>query len=268
LVERELMEDLAHTAAEIAQRADPTGRLPIADREGRLRELTVNLNRMLEHLELALTRERQLVGHAADELRVPIRTIREQLAGSADGDRDDLAARRRDLLVELDHASSVLNEMAAIAIVGEPATVRPVPIILEPFLADVGRRGRAFLDGRLSVPSAPTGAFVQLDAEWVRRALLRLLDNAAAHSVPEGSVELRVVRVPDGWRFEVCDHGGGVPAGHEDAIFAPFYRVPETSGRPGLGLALVRSVAHAHGGSAGVVNRPGLGATFWLRIPD
>jgi signal transduction histidine kinase len=58
-----------------------------------------------------------------------------------------------------------------------------------------------------------------------------------------------------------------VAAGHEDAVFEPFYRLTTERGRPGLGLALVRGVAEAHGGAAGICNRPGRGATFWLRVP-
>jgi signal transduction histidine kinase len=51
-------------------------------------------------------------------------------------------------------------------------------------------------------------------------------------------------------------------------VFEPFYRAAgSVPGRPGLGLALVRSVAEAHGGSTGILNRPGVGATFWLRVP-
>jgi signal transduction histidine kinase len=80
-------------------------------------------------------------------------------------------------------------------------------------------------------------------------------------------VRLSAAHVPGGWRFEVADEGGGVPAGHEEAVFEPFYRAASVPGRPGLGLALVRSVAEAHGGSTGILNRPGVGATFWLRVP-
>jgi signal transduction histidine kinase len=80
-------------------------------------------------------------------------------------------------------------------------------------------------------------------------------------------VTLSAEPVTGGWRFEVADEGGGVPAGQEDAVFEPFYRASSIPGRPGLGLALVRSVAEAHGGSTGILNRPGVGATFWLRVP-
>ncbi len=78
---------------------------------------------------------------------------------------------------------------------------------------------------------------------------------------------LRTVGEKDAWRFEVADEGGGVPAGHEDAVFEPFYRATPGSTGSGLGLALVRTVAGAHGGSAGIVNRPGRGVTFWVRVP-
>ncbi len=78
---------------------------------------------------------------------------------------------------------------------------------------------------------------------------------------------LRAVDEEDAWRFEVADEGGGVPAGHEDAVFEPFYRATPGSAGSGLGLALVRTVAGAHGGSAGIVNRPGRGVTFWVRVP-
>jgi signal transduction histidine kinase len=122
------------------------------------------------------------------------------------------------------------------------------------------------LDGRLTVV-APADAVARLDATWVERALLQMLDNAAIHASRPAPVELRAVQAGRDWRFEVADEGGGVPAGHEEAVFEPFYRAGAGPGGPGLGLALVRSVAEAHGGSTGILNRPGVGVTFWLRVP-
>jgi len=56
-------------------------------------------------------------------------------------------------------------------------------------------------------------------------------------------------------------------AGHEDAVFEPFYRAAGIPGRPGLGLALVRSVAEAHGGSTGILNAldHATGSILWSR---
>jgi len=50
-------------------------------------------------------------------------------------------------------------------------------------------------------------------------------------------------------------------------VFEPFHRATRRGRRAGLGLALVRAIAEAHGGAAGLINRPGRGATFWLRLP-
>jgi signal transduction histidine kinase len=266
LVEREQMEDMARTAERIARDGDPAARLPIAGREGRLAQLTASLNRMLEQLDRAFGRDRHLMKEAAAELHGPVRAIRREVAllddpGEAAVCRDRLAA-------QLDRVDQVLSEMEAVASAGRPGAIRPAPVLLDPFLRRVGDRARAALDDRLEVGAVPAGAVAVLDATWVERALLHMLDNAAIHGRCSSAVKLSAAHVRGGWRFEVADEGGGVPAGHEEAVFEPFYRAAgSVPGRPGLGLALVRSVAEAHGGSTGILNRPGVGATFWLRVP-
>jgi signal transduction histidine kinase len=268
LVEREQMEDMARTAERIARDGDPAARLPMHGREGRLAQLTASLNRMLEQLDRAFGRDRHLMKEAAAELQEPVRAMRRELAVLC-GERDtgDDEASRERLLAELDRVSQVLTEMEAVASAGRPGAVRPVPVALGPFLERVGDRARVLLEERLTVDALPADALGRLDAAWVERALLHMLDNAAIHGCCSSPVRLGAVHVPGGWRFEVADEGGGVPAGHEEAVFEPFYRAGSVPGRSGLGLALVRSVAEAHGGSTGVLNRPGVGATFWLRVP-
>jgi len=262
LVEREQMEDMARTAERIARDGDPAARLPMDGREGRLAQLTASLNRMLEQLDRAFGRDRHLMKEAAAELDEPVRAIRREIALL---DRaDDSSAR---LAAQLDRVDQVLGEMEAVASAGRPGAIRPAPVLLDPFLRRVGDRARVLLDDRLTVSALPASAVAELDATWVERALLHMLDNAAIHGRRSSPVKLSAAHVPGGWRFEVADEGGGVPAGHEEAVFEPFYRAASVPGRPGLGLALVRSVADAHGGSTGILNRPGVGATFWLRVP-
>jgi signal transduction histidine kinase len=264
LVEREQMEDMARTAERIARDGDPAARLPMAGREGRLAQLTASLNRMLEQLDRAFGRDRHLMKEAAAELHVPVRAIRREIALL---DQENGGPWPERLALQLDRVDQVLGEMEAVASAGRPGAVRPAPVLLDPFLRRVGDRARVLLDDRLTVAALPVDAVAQLDATWVERALLHMLDNAAIHGRCSTPVKLSAAHVPGGWRFEVADEGGGVPAGHEDAVFEPFYRAASVPGRPGLGLALVRSVAEAHGGSTGILNRPGVGATFWLRVP-
>lgn len=76
-----------------------------------------------------------------------------------------------------------------------------------------------------------------------------------------------MVDEPATWRFEVIDQGQGVNPAEEASVFRPFITGATRSPGNGLGLAIVSGIARAHGGSAGLDNHPGTGATFWLRVP-
>jgi len=67
------------------------------------------------------------------------------------------------------------------------------------------------------------------------QALINLIRNATVHSNHSSPIELRVVPGEDEWRYEVADHGGGIPPGQEERIFEPFCRVDQR--RSGSGLA-------------------------------
>ena len=263
LVEREQMHDLADTAERIARERDPSARLPTVARAGRLMDLTASLNRMLSELERASGREQHLMRAAAEGLQTPVRRITRVLES---GEAGSPAARER-LLADARRVGHVLEEMESVVRAGRPGAVRPRLVPLSDLLTRVEEEARDDLAGRLTVVPAAEDAAVRVDARWMERALLQLLDNARVHGRDSSRVELRVARAPGGWRFEVADEGGGVPVGHEEAVFEPFYRMSEADERPGLGLALVRRVAAAHGGSVGIANRPGVGATFWMRLP-
>jgi signal transduction histidine kinase len=157
--------------------------------------------------------------------------------------------------------------MQAVARANHPGALRPDEVPVCAFLDEVAARAARHLDGRLTVDHPEERAVARLDVRWTERALLHMLHNAAVHGDHASPVELRARHTAGGWRFEVADRSGGVPAGAEEAVFMPFCRMASAPDRPGLGLAVVRSVAEAHGGSAGVANQPGVGATFWMRVP-
>jgi signal transduction histidine kinase len=106
----------------------------------------------------------------------------------------------------------------------------------------------------------------------LRRAISALVDNALAHQHPGGTITLRVGRRGDRAVIDVQDDGVGVDRAAMDTLFDRFshgHAHTMTGGprRYGIGLALVREIAHAHRGEISVAQTPGGGATFTLSIP-
>ncbi|MBX7197341.1 MAG: sensor histidine kinase, partial [Sandaracinaceae bacterium] len=133
---------------------------------------------------------------------------------------------------------------------------------------DAARRAleRASVD--LSVLSVAEPAVVRADPTLLARALSNLLDNAQRHA--GGVDELQVDADDERVRFAVLDRGPGLQAGEETKIFESFYRRGKDDARRpslGLGLALVRRIAEAHGGRVTAENRDGGGAIIAIELP-
>jgi signal transduction histidine kinase len=115
---------------------------------------------------------------------------------------------------------------------------------------------------------------VNVDPLRIRQAVGNLLDNALHSTPPQGTVTVEVVHADGSLSLEVRDTGEGFPTAFLHNAFEPFARPDDSRSRPdgeagaGLGLAIVRAVAEAHGGTVEAANRPGGGAAVTLRIPD
>ncbi|MBL9213947.1 MAG: two-component system sensor histidine kinase CreC [Opitutaceae bacterium] len=118
---------------------------------------------------------------------------------------------------------------------------------------------------RRAEPAAVTGERVLL-----REALVNLLQNALEFSPGGGEVAFTAAVADGRVVFAVEDRGSGVPDYALDRVFERFYSLPRpgsTRKSTGLGLALVREIAHLHGGDAALENRPGGGARATLWVP-
>ncbi|HYD70233.1 hybrid sensor histidine kinase/response regulator transcription factor [Azospirillum sp.] len=107
-------------------------------------------------------------------------------------------------------------------------------------------------------------------SEAVELIAQNLLSNAIKYSPAGGAVRVAVEGGVDEVRLIVSDTGMGIPASQQQAIFQPFYRVPDPDVQremgAGIGLALVRDLVHRHGGRIDVQSAPGRGATFTVRF--
>jgi signal transduction histidine kinase len=112
---------------------------------------------------------------------------------------------------------------------------------------------------------------LRVDREAVSRSLLNLVNNALKYSQDRKYIGVNLYRENGAVKLEVIDHGIGIPLNEQRKIFEKFYRVGDplvhnTKGS-GLGLALVRRIARAHGGDVYVDSTPGEGSKFTITLP-
>jgi signal transduction histidine kinase len=236
-----------------------------------------------DQIELALQRERDraeqfreldemkdaFLSAVSHELRTPITICRGHLEVLEDGAGElEVRAVKETLVDELALMGRLVEDLATLAQVDDRALLRLESVPVNCFLYGTAAKAEPMLGDRLRVEDRGTeGATLQADPQRLSQAVLNLVRNAAEHAAGGGPVRLRATAEAASLLFEVADCGGGVPPGQEEKLFEPFTTGPSGSAGTGLGLAIVRGIARAHGGEAGVRNRPGLGATFWIRIP-
>jgi signal transduction histidine kinase len=244
-------------------------RLPLPAANDEVRRLGETLNEMLARLEAAFERERRFVADASHELRTPLAVVKAELEAALrtidpDG-RESLVAA----LEETDHLAQLAEDMLLIARSGDGALqVRPEVIEVRELLEQAGERfrDRAGAEGRRIVVRAPEGLHAQLDPLRLRQALGNLVDNALRHG--RGDVTLAASPDGDGIQIQVRDEGKGFPPELAPGAFERFTRGDEarTRGGAGLGLAIVRAIAEAHGGTATIEESGSPGAVVRLRF--
>ena len=236
----------------------------------------------LERIELALVRERdrteqlreldemkdRFLSTVSHELRTPITICRGHLEVLDEGAGCQELHTVRDLLVgELDYMGRMVEDLTTLAWLDDASLLRPQSLPLDTFMISVSAKAETLLGDRVRTRPAATGASLRADPQRLSQALMNLLQNAADHTRGQDPVRFSVRACRSGWRFEVADEGGGLLPGDEQVVFEPFSTGSSGGGGTGLGLSIVRGIAQAHGGECGVVNQPGRGAAFWIRIP-
>ena len=127
---------------------------------------------------------------------------------------------------------------------------------------------------RLAEPAPDAAAAIDADADLIQRALLNLLQNAIKFTPEDGAVEVFTSHdqqaQPAMLWIHVRDTGVGVEPAEQSRVFQRFYRVDRARAMrsgTGLGLAVVRHIAEAHGGSVSLESEPGVGSTFSFAVP-
>ena len=235
---------------------------------------------------------RDFVANTSHELRTPLASIKllaETLSGGAVDDPQTAHDFSLQIEREVDHLAQLVDELLDLSMIESGETKLGVES-LDPaeVVASLAERigpvaDRAGVRVRQDPMPEVTGPPMAVaDPARLGQALLNLAHNAVKYSHPGGEVRVGWQLLPAAIRFQVADDGVGIPPAHQQRIFERFYKVDRSrarsesadavadeapGGSAGLGLAIVRHIAEAHGGSVGLESEEGVGSTFWIDVP-
>jgi heavy metal sensor kinase len=268
------VDEIAQTAQEIEE-SDLSRRVNVKTKD-ELGRLAATLNAMIGRLERAFQHQKQFTSDASHELRAPLAVIEAEssLALQKERPSSDYRQSLETISQEAKRMSSLVDQLLTLA------------------RADAGKEQWSFTEvnlGRLignlstdiEVLCQEKGLSFQLghteelvvkgDEARLRELFMNILDNAIRYTHAPGTISVSLRREGQMAVVAIKDTGVGIPAEDIPFIFERFYRVDKSRSRAeggiGLGLAICRHIAEAHGGKIEVESKVGVGSTFSVWLP-
>ncbi len=269
--------DPVHRVAAAARRVaagDRTVRVAVTGHGvGETHQLMADFNMMAREMERSEREMRDSIAAIAHELRTPLTVLRGRLQGMADGVFVADAKGIEGLIFQTNALAQIIEDLRTLSLAMSGRLVmRPTMIDLA-FEAD--RTIDAYSSELASVGMVAERDLIPVrlaaDGARLRQILLALLDNARRYAAAGGIVRIETGSDRDGAFLRVLDNGPGIAAEDAERLFQRFWRADDSrsrdSGGTGLGLAVVKAIAEAHGGRACATPRQGGGACFEVRLP-
>ncbi|HEU4501557.1 MAG TPA: ATP-binding protein [Nitrospira sp.] len=268
--------DVLSTEAETMSESDLGKRLILGSPYQEFRRLTQAFNSVMDRFQRSVESQRRFVDHAAHEMQTPLTVLQGNLEVAL------LKARtqeeyREALINNLEQVGSLISLTRSLLTLakftGDTPPVQLAPLPLGPLIRDILAELSILFDERriiLSFESQPVPN-VYGDAQWIKQAVINLLDNALRYTPSGGKVTVRLQTVGKWVAVIVEDTGHGIEPEHLPHLFERFYRTDwaraKDSGGTGLGLPIVKGIAAAHGGRIAVTSQVNKGSIFTLRLP-
>jgi signal transduction histidine kinase len=266
--------ELVNRTSERVMAGNLADRVPLDGTGDEFDLLAANLNRMLDQIERLMTAMREVTDDVAHDLKTPLSRLRARLELALIGS-DDAGAQGEAIRAAIDEADRMLATFNALLRIAEAEagggqdksevldlgeTARSAAEFYEPVAEEKGFALKLAIEPEVSIRG---------NRHLLSQALANLLDNALKYA-DGGELLVRVFRSGGRAVLEVADRGPGIPEADREAVFDRFVRLEPSRSTPGngLGLSLVRAVAHRHHGTATLAdNRPGLRVRLEFPLP-
>lgn len=257
--------ELRKTAQQVAA-DDLSKRIEISGGNSELDQLAVEFNNMLDRIQEAFSSQARFVDDAGHELRTPLTIV----MGHFELMETDPSQRKNSMPIikdELRRMSRLVQDLQTLTKSSSPNFLARQVVDLDQFATDLANKASVLGNANLRI-TADSSAF-SFDPERLTQALLQLIENSRKHGGDEVLIRVKL-GVSDHLTASVEDDGPGVSKDDFPKLFLPFFRAKgkvDLEGS-GLGLALVKAIAEAHGGDA-IASKSELGGLkITLRIQE
>ena len=241
-----------------------------------LATLADSFNSMADKLAGVEGSRRRLLTDLAHEIRTPLASMEICVESLEDGAIDPGPEAWQILAGQIDRISRLADDLGQVSAAEEGRlNLQPRPSdlnVLAEHVVLAARDGFERKGVELRLHQDPGEPIADVDPARIGQVLANLLSNALRHTPGGGRVEVAVAEDGDEVGIDVTDDGDGIAAEHLPRIFERFYRVDaardRARGGTGVGLAISRAIARAHGGELRAASEgPGQGTTILLRLP-
>ncbi len=253
-------------------------RIPVENPKDELGQLAGVLNDMLERIDEAFENLKRFTSDASHELRTPLASIKALGEVSLKAPSQD--GKHRETVVSMLRETNRMTELVEALLLLSRADAGRIELCTE--TTDLARLAEDTL-GIMGVLAEEKGLrlesdlrqvpLTEVDPRLLRQALMNLLQNAITYTPKGGEITVSVRPDASGERIliQVKDTGVGMDLERHQDIFERFYRIDDArtraTGGAGLGLAITRWIARAHGGEISVSSSLGEGSTFTVALP-
>ncbi|HJU05310.1 MAG TPA: ATP-binding protein [Nitrospiraceae bacterium] len=266
---------LSATAATISE-PDARNRFALDAPYEEFQQLTRAFNAMMDRLQKSRESQGYFVDYAAHEMQTPLTVLQASLEVTLHKART--TAEYRDALInnleQVERLVTLTRELLTLTrLAGDRTPIRRVSLELRPLLEELIEELAVLAEDhriRLALHAEPAPPVLG-DPQWLKQAIINLLDNAIRYTPPGGDVTVRLSATGGQVAVAVQDTGPGIGPQHVPHLFERFYRTDfaraRDCGGTGLGLPIVKGIVDAHGGTITVDSHVGEGSIFTLILP-